>query len=167
MPLGLAVLGLALLVAAFALYPRTTELPTPPYSTLQVSAAFHIFGIEYSVYQKSPTTAEMKVSVVLPSGTTQPAHAPTAQLGVGLPSGITFWHCPTRPCTGPQGRPIRRPWTEPLAFNSAGEANAEFFVKARNFGVISDGVTAAAAIPAVYYLVSRERGSFTGSAVRE
>jgi hypothetical protein len=153
MPFGLVVLGLALLVAAFVLYPQTTELPTPPYSNLQVATTFHIFIISYAVYPTSPTMAAVTISVSLPAGTKQPpARALPARLTVAPPPGVTFWHCHAQTCTRPQGKPIRGTWSEALAFNSTGQATDRFFVKASNFGVTSNGVTAAAAIPGVYYL---------------
>jgi hypothetical protein len=155
-PLGLAILGVAMIFAALKVYPRTSEPPAPAFSWLEVDASFPIFTIGYSVIGKSATTAEIRVIVSLPIGTIHPpAHAPTAYLRMTLPTGSTFWHCPGQACNSPAGKPIQGEWNQPLSFSSvfasSGEATANFFVKASNFGVTSNGVTAAAAIPAVIY----------------
>jgi hypothetical protein len=151
-PLILAVLGLALLVWAYTLYPRGTALSTPPNSSLEIDTTFSIGFVGYGTRQESSTTAAMFVTVSLPSGLTRPpAGKATAHLSVEPPSQITFWHCLPPHCTRPLGKPIRGILTEALAFNSAGEADFWFFVKHGNFGAAYNGVTAAAAIPAVIY----------------
>jgi hypothetical protein len=155
-PLGLAILGVAMILAALKVYPRPSEPPVPAFSYLEVDASFPLFTIGYSVTKESAATAEIRIIVSLPAGMMHPpAHAPTAYLRMTLPTGSTFWHCPGHACKGPAGKPIHGEWNQPLAFSSvfasSGEATANFFVKASNFGVTSNGVTAAAAIPAVIY----------------
>src|ERR1035438_2113507 len=104
--LALAVIGLALLAGAYILYPRASELPTPPYSTLAVSAAFPIFGLTYAAEPKSSSTTIVTVSVALAAGTTS-AHA--VHLGVQMPFGTVFWDCTGRTCK-PRGKPIQGAW---------------------------------------------------------
>jgi hypothetical protein len=170
-PIGLAVLGLAMILAAVKVYPRTSEPPAPAFSFLEVDAAFRIFSIGYSVIGKSSTTAEIRVIVSLPNGTMHPrANAPAAHLHMTLPRGSTLWHCPGHACASPTGRPIRGEWNQPLSFStvydSSGEAIANFFVKASNFGVSSNGVTAAAAMPAVFYEGQGQAVLLTGYKIR-
>jgi hypothetical protein len=151
-PIILAVLGAALALTAFVLYPkRTAELPPPASSTLAVDTTGPIEAIRYRVAQSAPAIARIIVSVVLPSG--EPAGA--VSLKVAPPDGISFAQCRAPACvTSPALGSASSIWTKQLAFmpTVAGQvANAEFPVKARNFGVTFNGVTAAAAIPEVIY----------------
>jgi hypothetical protein len=149
-PIALAILGLAMIFfAAFRVYPRTSEVPAPLFATLEVTASFPIDSINYRVDPQPPATARIIISVDLPNNTARPpAHRPAATLGMSLPPGASFWHCPKSICSGLIGY-------QKLTFHSmsgsAGEATATFFVKAGNFGVTTNGVTAAAAIPAVFW----------------
>jgi hypothetical protein len=155
-PIVLGALGLALLLISFLLYPRTTELPSPAFPRLELLAPFSVAFIDYSVVQVSPAVAEMKISVVLSTGTPgPPADASPAFLSVAPPLGTGFRDCHLPACrvrgTGVTSASL---WTERLTFtpvNSTGTATADFFVNARSFGVTSNDVDASAAIPEVIY----------------
>jgi hypothetical protein len=152
----LGAIGLALLLISFLLYPRTTELPSPAFPRLELSTNLRVAFVDYSVVQISPAVAEMKISVVLPSGTPgPPADASPAFLSVAPPLGTGFRDCHLPACrvrgTGVTSASL---WAERLTFtpvNSTGTATADFFVNARSFGVTSNGVDASAAIPEVIY----------------
>jgi hypothetical protein len=154
-PIVLGAIGLALLLISFLLYPRTTELPSPAFPRLELSAPFSVAFIDYSVVQVSPAVAEMRISVVLPTGTPGPPADAAALLSVAPPLGTGFRDCHLPACgvrgTGATSASI---WAERLTFrpvNSTGAATADFFVNARSFGVTSNGVDASAAIPEVIY----------------
>ena len=155
-PIVLGALGLALLLISFLLYPRTTELPSPAFPRLALSTTFPVAFIDYTVVQVSPAVAEMKISVVLPTGTlSPPLGAQPASLVVAPPFGIGFRDCHLPACfVKGNGITSASVWAERLTFrpvNSAGTATADFFVNARSFGVTSDGVNASTAIPEVLY----------------
>jgi hypothetical protein len=155
-PVVLGAIGLVLLLIAFLLYPRTTELPSPAFPRLELSAPFPVAFVDYSVVQVSPAVAEMKISVVLPTGTQgPPVDASPAVLSVAPPLGTGFRDC-RLPACGIRGTGVTSAsiWAERLTFrpvNATGTATADFFVNARSFGVISNGVDASAAIPEVIY----------------
>ena len=155
-PIVLGAIGLVLLLISFLLYPRTTELPSPAFPRLALSAPFTVAFIDYSVVQVSPAVAEMKISVVLPTGTPgPPADASPAVLSVAPPLGTGFRDCHPPAC-GVRGTGVTSAsiWAERLTFrpvNATGTATADFFVNARSFGETSNGVDAAAAIPEVIY----------------
>jgi hypothetical protein len=153
----LGTIGLALLLISFFLYPRTTELPSPAFSRLVVAVPdTRVSLIDYGVVQVSPGVAEIKISVSLPVGTPgPPADARSPKLAVVPPIGTSFRDCRPPACTvaanGPEPAFL---WKESLIFrtvNSTGTATADFFVKARSFGVTANGVNASAAIPEVLY----------------
>jgi hypothetical protein len=138
-PLVLAVLGLALLVGAFLLYPSTTESSTPAFDYVFIDANANISYVNYQVIQY-PGVAQVKISVQ-PYGSL-PSHA-FAALMVDPPFGTAFVDCPRSACSGGS-------WQERLTLTSDKLLyTAEFGVKASSFGVTSNGVTAAAAIPAI------------------
>jgi hypothetical protein len=151
-PLALGVLGLALLVAALTLYPRTTQRPAPSFADLYVTTAAHIASVTYTVRQVSPAIAAVRVSV-------NSGAAPHAGAGVTLalepPPGTFFRNCPRPACTISAGHPGYAYWAKHLTFKpvqGAGwAATAGFLVKADHFGATSNGVNAYAAIPDVTY----------------
>lgn len=154
-PLVLAILGLALFLLAIILYPSATGVRTPLYSRLGISTKFPIALLGLSVVQISPGVAEMKITVKLPANVAAPpAGAPPAGLVVAPALGTVFRNCPPPFCRTLPGVPPGSVWGVPLAFRSVGptgEATADFYVKARSFGVASNGVNASAAIPEVLY----------------
>lgn len=140
-PLILAVLGLALLVGAFLLYPSTTESSTPAFTQVDIDVDSNINAIEYQVIQRQGE-AEVKISLEpygrLPSGGT------AVGLLVQPPYGTAFVDCPRSVC-------YEGVWTGHMLLTSDNRySTAEFRVKASNLGVTSNGVTAAAAIPGIY-----------------
>ena len=154
----LGAIGLVMLLISFFLYPRTNELPSPAFARLAVSTAFQVAFIEYTVFQPSPSVAEVKISVVLPTIDTQgpPAGAPVPSLALALPFGTNFRDCHLPACeVHRKGGTSVSVWLAPLNFRpepgSGWTAVADFFVKASNFGVTSDGVNASAAIPEILY----------------
>lgn len=151
-PAVLAVIGLALLLVAFLIYPRQKgELQTPPYSRLLIGTTSPISTIGFTVVQVSRATAELKISVdelSFPPG--QPSPSPgTAAMILALPYGVAFRSCPAGPCTT-VGKPPIYAWRTFLVLRG-GHATTDLFVKASTFGVAYNDVTAAAAIPDVIY----------------
>jgi hypothetical protein len=151
-PLALAVLGLALLVAALKLYPRTTERPTPSFADLYVTTTARIASVTYTVRQVSPTLARVRVSV---NSDTAPHAGTGVTLALEPPPGTFFHDCPHPACTISAGRPGYAYWAKHLTFRPAqgtnSAATADFFVKAGHFGASFDGVNAYAAIPDITY----------------
>ncbi len=154
-PVALAVIGLALLLGAFLLYPSQTQPPTPSYATLDLYTTFPISDIDYTVNQVSSSIAEMKIEVVLPTPR-PPASAHAAQLLIAPPFGTHFSTCPSRYCYAVSTENLEI-WHVSLGFKtvrgltgSSGEAFLDLFVKARSLGETFNGVTADAAIPQVF-----------------
>ena len=144
---------------AWWLYPARTELPAPSYTTLQLQSPFAVEAVNYAVYQ-GQATARIEISVLLSSGSpaSPPPAGKTATLLVFPPLGIAFQRCPAHLCFHSPGGTYA--WAEPLNFRQAvgpsllpdltGHgmyASFSLDVKARDFGVVSDGATAAAAVP--------------------
>lgn len=159
-PLALAALGVALLLLAIVNYPvAATGLRAPPFSRLALSAGFPIALIGVKVIQVSPAVAEMKIEVELPAGTlAAPAGTPPAALVVTPPLGTAFQSCPAPFCRvirGTSPGTSASIWGKTLAFRYSGglaaAATADFFVRASNFGVAYNGISASAAIPEFIY----------------
>jgi hypothetical protein len=166
-PVILAAVGVAMGVGAFALYSSPSELPTPPYATLQLASSFPIADIDYTVDQISSSIAEIKIEVELPAGTLHPpAGASNARLFLAPPFGTGFQTCPkpptglallTTPFCYSAGQQLYV-WVQPLKFTTVrfqfsitGAAFADLYVRAHSFGETYNGITAAVAIPAVTY----------------
>jgi hypothetical protein len=152
-PLVLAVVGLAILLAGWLLYPSGAGNPTPGYSELILQSAVPVNYIQYGVNRVSAGRASMSVSVVLLPKTATPARA--ASLKVYLPIGDTFAHCHSGGChVLAAGYQETSYWIQTLTFrpSSGGPAaTVDFTVKAADFGATFDGVDASAAIPEVRY----------------
>ncbi len=149
----LAVVGLAILLAGWLLYPSSAGNPTPGYSELILQSAVPVNYIQYGVNRVSAGSASISVSVVFLAKTAVPARA--AKLAVYLPIGDTFAHCHGGGChvlaTGQQETSY---WVQALTFrpsSSGPAATVDFAVKAADFGATFDGVDASAAIPEVRY----------------
>jgi len=164
LPVILAIVGGALAAGGLALYSSPSELPTPSYATLQLASSFPISDILYTVDQISSSIAEIKIEVELSAGTKlPPTGASPARLFLSPPFGTAFRTCPTRAINVTTPLCVRGPnqlyiWEQPLKFTtvhglfeSFGAAFADLYVRAQSFGVTFNGVTAAAAIPAVSY----------------
>lgn len=153
-PLVLGVLGLALLLGAFFLYPRRTELPTPLFTQLELTTTAHINLIAYNV-DAHPNLAKLSIFVWLNPG--QPA-VPTT-LTINLPFGdrILDCHapCEARRFNGAGGAGVQYSWASRLTFkpssNSGLMAQEDFFIQAFRFGEVYDGVNASASIPQIDY----------------
>jgi hypothetical protein len=150
-PLVLAVLGLVLLVAAFILYPRTAEPSAPASTRLDITSpsnyvSSHIVGISYTVDQVQPDVARLTISLAL--DIRGPYGSVKALLGVTPPAGTTVVDCSRRHCNG-------KTWVSRLSFTFPGVSTAHVFVKAPNFGVTSNGVSVAAAIPEIAFTGSK------------
>lgn len=152
-PLVLAVVGLAMLLAGWLLYPSGAGNPTPGYSELILQSAVPVNYIEYGVNRVSAGSVSMSVSVVLLQKTAVSARA--ASLQVWLPIGDTFAHCRGGGChVLSSGQQETSYWTQPLTFrpsSSGSAATVGFTVKAPDFGATFDGVDASAAIPEVRF----------------
>ena len=91
----LAAIGLVLFLVTVWLYPSTTQLPVPSFSTLAVEASQPVGIIQYEVDQVSSSIAEMKLSVELPvNAPLPPAGTTTVELIVSPPIGVSFKHLP-------------------------------------------------------------------------
>ena len=159
-PIVLALTGVALGLIAYAVYPSRTQLPVPTYTTLHLTSDVTIDTVTYRVHQVHPSTAEVKISVLVSPDTALPV--PGSQppsLTVFLPIGMT---CPQPPCFRQKGG--NNGWYQVLTFHqsigpgslpnesSSGiYAFADFTVKAKVFGVTFDGATASAALPKLHY----------------
>ena len=161
-PVVLGLIGVVLFLFGYGLYPSAaTDVATPLYARLGVSATFPLSLIGVTVLQTSPALAEIKVTVELPAGTdAPPAGAAPAALVFAPPLGTSFPDCPPPFCKTIAGPTAAAEWGMPLNFSytggSAAEATADFFVKAQHFGVNFDGVNAVAAIPEVLYAGPRK-----------
>jgi hypothetical protein len=162
-PAVLAVIGLALLLAGFFAYPRRAESAAPISGYVVVSGIglarnyvnSHIQTVYYTVDQLHPDIARLTVRLLL-SGDSVP-HGAQVRIHIrdgpglvpGVPAvGVPITHCSPSPCHVNQPFP-----NEALSaphFASDGTATAYFFVKAQSFGVAVNGVTAAAAFPALF-----------------
>lgn len=155
----LLAVGLALGFLAMIIYPSgSTDVFTPPYSQLLMSATIPVDIIDLTVTQVSPDLADMKISVYLPLGKVAPPGAGPAKLVVDTPPGTAFGKCAVYYCYTSSGTaPHYSIGVAELTFSSTGsimptgKATADFFVKAHSFGVASNGITASAAIPEVEY----------------
>jgi len=157
-PIVLGTIGLALLLISFFLYPRTADVSSPAFARLAVSARdIQVAFIDYGVEQVSAGVAEIKISVSLPTGTLgPPAGAPPALLAMAPPFGTAFRDCHLPACRVQRTGTISSYfWARRLIFrpapNSGPTATADFFVKARSFGIASNGVSTSVAIPEVLY----------------
>ncbi len=145
-------------IIAFALYPSTAQLPTPPYASLGVSSiAGPVQLIKYLVRQVSATRAEMLVTVEMPVGSKIPAPGAVDVLAAP-PTGTRFTTCPAPNCKFVSGSDFTS-WAKPLIFvmkpDGAGQlvptADTGFLVNGGGFGVTHNSTTASAAIPEVLY----------------
>jgi hypothetical protein len=144
----LGLLGLAMLPVGLILYPSAVQLPTPGYSQLVINSNTQIESIQYGVAQVSVGVAEITVRIVLVPG----AADGMATLTLLLPFGDDFINCSLPDCH--DNTPAGAYWSKKLTLKSgAGPLLAipHVFVRSDNFGVISNGVTAAAVIPEVTY----------------
>ena len=177
-PIALALVGGVLFLAAIVLYYSSPGEPSPvSYATLEMKSPFEFAKIEYVVSQVSSSVAEIYVRITLPFGKrppaakAPPAKSPTQYFILFLPPGIAFRTCTAGFCTFSRQQDQYR-WAEILKFKTVspdgqdptGVAQANFFVRAHDFGYASNGITALAAIPQVFYLA---RGSPTLTTVYE
>ena len=150
-PLVLGILGLALLLGAFFLYPRITELPTPAYTELDLTTTASINTIFYVVHT-SLVPVKIDVGVLLSPG--QRA-APTT-LTIWLPIGLRFADCHT-PCgvLRSSNGLFQSYWIKKLTFKSGVYstvgATVSFRIQASNFGAVFNDVDASVAIPEIVY----------------
>jgi hypothetical protein len=161
-PVVLASLSVLLGIVALLLYPATAQLPAPSYTTMEFQARFGIDALNYRVVQVHPKLAEIKIAVLLITTPITVPPALTATLTVYPPQGDAFQPCPHASCSpGQNGNYV---WHQRLTFRPGvgpGEvpdttapgtyAFLNLFVKAPDFGVIANGVNAAAALPKLYY----------------
>lgn len=139
-PLVLAILGGLLLLAARLEYPRvTTDVPNASLSSLIISTTVKLSEIDYTVFQRSPTATDVSISLIPLGG--EPERGPAlaelylSQPSAGIPgSGVPILH-------------------KQVFFQSidggVSSTVANFYLKARSFGVTYNGVTASAAIPRI------------------
>src|SRR5215471_7890026 len=141
-PLILAFLGLALLAAAFLLYPSQNGRPSPAFPTVAISSDQALGIIDYRVVQVRPGVAEIKIS--LEAFGRVPSTFTAAAVSVALPAGTAFADCSKPACNG-------QLWSVAGVFTPGHRVvHADIFVKAPSFGVTYNGVTAAAAIPDIF-----------------
>ena len=151
-PVVLAVIGLALLVAGFLMYPHRAEAPTPTSASLvingvgsHVNARYvdsHMVLIEYAVSQFHPDVAGLAITVVL-DGDSAP-HGAKVAIQLSQPGGLTVLRC------FPGCHPASPAYeASALARFIHTTATAYFVLKAHSYGVAANGATAAVAFPEV------------------
>lgn len=153
----LAVISLVLFLVTAGLYPSTTQLPVPLFSTLGLQATQPVSSIAYEVDQVTSSVAEIKVTIQLPVGAPIPsANTPVVGLVVSPPIGTSFTTCPAPACKS-EAKGISS-WKVLLAFRpsigpngTSGIAFADFYVRARGFGGTYNNVNASVVAPAVIY----------------
>jgi hypothetical protein len=152
----LVALGIALAVLGYLLYPRADgQLPTPLSPYLTIATKFPISLIAYRVTQVSPSTTEMTIKAES-RPVSQSSTLSLARLAVSLPYGVHghekvgahSYDCHPPACTTINGAET---WTKLLSFGTTGSARATFFLSATDFGAISNGAAASAALPGVTY----------------
>jgi hypothetical protein len=153
-PLVLGVLGLALLLGAFFLYPRRTELPTPPFTELELTTTGQINLIAYNVDAHS-NLAKLSIFVWLDPG--QSAVPTTLKILLPFDERILDCHapCEVQRYTGAGGAVVQYQWAGTLAFKLSPDgllmAEEDFFIQTPHFGEVYNGVNASAAIPEIDY----------------
>ena len=161
-PVVLAVIGVAFALVAWAIYPSRTQLPVPTYTTLHLISNTDINTVTYQVRPFSSSIALVKISVLLPSGSSGPhAGPPQASLYVFPPAGSSLICLPSScfPQEGGNNYYYHRltfvramgPGDLPNVRKVGINAFAAFAVRAHDFGVTADGATASAAIPKLHY----------------
>jgi hypothetical protein len=155
-PVALAALGAVMGLLAWWAYPATNEQPTPAYTFLDLMTKAPIDKIYLRIYQTSPTLAEMRFQFQLPLGERAPQPGTSAeQLIMMPPEGTQFQHCPAPACQFAPGTPSVSRWTKRLSFTYRVDgrwvADADFAVRAGDFGVVYNGITASAVMPQVSY----------------
>ena len=157
-PVVLAVIGVAFALVAWAIYPSRTQLPVPTYTTLHLISNTNINTVTYQVRPFSPSIALVKISVLLPSGSSGPhAGSPQASLYAFPPAGSSLICLPSS-CFPQQGgndyyyhrltfARAMGPGDLPNVRKVGINAFVAFAVRAHDFGVTADGATASAAIP--------------------
>lgn len=157
-PIVLAVISGLLFLAAIALYSSPGELSSPSYATLNITSTFSISAIYYRVSQASPSIAKISIILILAPGVRHPpANHPAPSFFLWAPPGIAFHNCPVHYCHRTSSTTVY--WSAYMKFFTegyrsgylTGEASANVFVSAHNFGYTFNSVTAAAAIPQVVY----------------
>jgi hypothetical protein len=148
-PVVLAVIGLALLLAGFRAYPRRAEPPVPVAPGLAVSGSSvspsdyvnrHLGEIFVEVDQVHPDAARLIIQIQLTSVANMP-RGERALIGMDNPGGAVM-HC-SPSCANDSGGSTAVPYVSP----NDGTATASFLVKAHSLGVAANGVTAEAAFP--------------------
>ena len=177
MPLAITCLSVALGFWAYKLYPKTSDSPAATYSTLEVTTSVpKIDFVNYHVFQMSPDIAVVRVWVVTSDSWPQ-VRGPsgTATLRLSLPAGSYFRECPHPACetieTDPY--PAGTDWKKKVTFSQffpgtyVWAARADFFVRARHFGLTFNHDHVSAAIPDIVYKGSKKdkkdnRAAFLG-----
>jgi hypothetical protein len=148
-PAVLTVIGLAILLAGFLMYPRRGE-PAPPINasvTISGSATMPpIWFIYYTVDQVRPDVASVTVRLLPSVSRVAPGARATVILDAG---GAAIMNC------SPSCHPAFGSAAAVVKFGSrtatAPTPTAHFLVKAHSFGVTANGVTAAAAFPDITF----------------
>ena len=148
----------ALVVVSVLLYRWSSpaESPAPEYPTLTVTTPLPVGIIGYAVDAQS---GELQVSVELPNPGNLALDAQAGMATLALPNVAAFGRCPGLVCTTLQGAAVLGQAPKPqqqqpliVKVNSSPlVAVAQFPVPAAGFDVTSNGVTAAAALPQVFY----------------
>jgi hypothetical protein len=152
-PVVLTVIGLALLLVGFLVYPRRAEPPTPLLGAVFITGAsgyvsHHIEGINFRVDQVHPDLARLTIQIQLTTAASR-RHGQQAVIGIS-DLGLAIMHC-SPSCIGID---VARDTAQPHV-KSDGTATAYFLVKAHSFGVAANGVTASAAFPQLFFSGTR------------
>ena len=151
-PIVLFLIGSALIVVAFELYPRPKTPLTPAFATLIIAAPnAQLANVNYTISPVSSSRTKVNVTLALLSNR---AHGKIAVVDLDLPSGMAFTNCSRGDCSKKE---------EDLSFQTGRPAEAGFtvFVNNKNMGVSNNNLTASVAIPEVYYTTSQPPILFT------
>jgi hypothetical protein len=148
-PVVLAVIGLALLLAGFLIYPRRAGFPAPVSDFVNISSKSsyvnaHMGLIYYTVDQVHPDVARVTIDVQMGSHVPR---GPRLSIQLDVLGAATVTHC-SPSCSEVDVAPAVLD-TEP--YFQYGTATAYFSLKARSLEVAANGATAEVAFPGLYF----------------
>jgi hypothetical protein len=158
-PASLAILGLALIGAGFALFPSRSQYPPPAYNQITVHSTIPVSFVRYSVIQKSPVIDEVNVTIVDDISGPSPKITGAGYIILRLPTRIHFRTCPRVLCDYDNADQTSV-WAQafrikiiriPSVGGFQATGGGSFFVKAHNLGETYNGVDAAAVLPQAQY----------------
>ena len=142
LPGVLFIIGAALLLTAWMLYPRTPERPSPAANHLTIASTTPLSYIEYDITQHADT-GKAELDITLTAANKRGARGAGAGIVVRPPAGTHLVRCKPA-CTKPY-------WSEELSFGNSTEVTATIYMRAHDFGMVSGRVTTSVMIPEIDY----------------